>query len=72
MPTDQTVPDEEWWWSCYADFEDFVGIGRERVLALARKLEDEVSPVVVERLLKANGLQRNDLNSKVDWKIQGF
>lgn len=61
---DQTVSDEKWWFSPYADFEDFVGIGEARVKTLAKELEGRVSPYVINRLLKANGLPHGPTNTK--------
>ena len=61
---DQTVLDDEWWFSPYAEFEDFIGIGEERVKNLAKDLKDRVSPYVINRLLKSNGLPHGPTNTK--------
>jgi len=61
---DQTVPDDEWWFSPYAEFEDFIGIGEERVKNLAKDLKDRVSPYTINRLLKSNGLPHGPRNMK--------
>ena len=60
---DQTVPDDEWWFSPYAEFEDFIGIGEERVKNLAKDLKDRVSPYAINRLLKLNGLPHGPTNT---------
>ena len=62
--TDQSVSDIQWWFSDYADFEDFVGIGSQRVLSLADQLRDAVSPYAINRLLRANGLPHGPCNAK--------
>lgn len=54
---DQSISDYEWWFSDFAEFEDFVGIGEERVVALAEKLDDAgYSQVCIQRLLTANSV----------------
>ena len=61
--TDTTIPDEQWWFSDYAEFEDFVGIGTERTKALAAHLRGRVSHYVINRLLRANGLPHGSTNA---------
>lgn len=61
---DETISDEEWWFSLFSDFEDFVGIGEVRVKTLAKELEGRVSPYIINRLLKANGLPHGPTNAK--------
>ena len=58
----EDIPDEAWWFSPYAEFEDFVGIGDRRVRKLARALTGRVSPYVINRLLKANGMPHGPTN----------
>jgi len=54
---DQSIPDHVWWFSDFAEFEDFVGIGEERTLALAEHLDEVHYPqVIIERLLRANNI----------------
>lgn len=53
--TDQSIPDEKWWFNEFAEFEDFIGIGEERAIALAEKLDDLGYPqVCIKRMLVAN------------------
>ncbi len=53
----ESVPDNQWWGSAYAEFEDFVGIGEERVTRLAAYLRSTgESEFIVNRLLAANNL----------------
>jgi hypothetical protein len=55
MAKDQSVSDIEWWFSDFAEFEDFVGIGEERAIALAEELDDRGYPqVAIRRMLTAN------------------
>ena len=61
---DLTISDIDWWFSDYADFEDFVDMGEERVLTLAENLKKRVSKYVVNRLLRANGLPHGPCNMK--------
>lgn len=61
---DQTVLDEVWWFKEWSEFEDFVGIGEERVKALARNLHGKTSSYIINRLLKANGLPHGPTNTK--------
>jgi hypothetical protein len=63
VATDETVPDEVWWFSGFAEFEDFVGIGRERVGKLAVSLRGRVSPYIINRLRKANRLKHGPTNT---------
>ncbi len=65
MPsTDHTIPDSVWWGSDYASFEDFVGIGVERVEALCRFLLGRGESVyIINRLRKANGLPHGPCNT---------
>lgn len=61
---DEKVPDEEWWFDKWAEFEDFVGIGKERVERLAPKLRSRgVHEYNINRLLKANGLPHGPTNA---------
>jgi len=61
---DESVPGIDWWFSDYASFEDFVGIGDERVLALAEQLSGAGLTFTANRLLKANGLPHGPCNTK--------
>lgn len=61
---DETISDEEWWFSLFSDFEDFVGIGEVRVKTLLKELEGRVSPYIINRLLKLNGLPHGPTNTK--------
>ena len=61
---DETYPDEEWWFKELSVFEDFVGIGEERVKALAKNLHGKTSPYIINRLLKANGLPHGPTNTR--------
>ena len=61
---DTSVPDIDWWFFNYATFEDFVGIGRERTLALADQLRDRGWYFQANRLLKANALPHGPCNTK--------
>ena len=55
--TDQSISDYEWWSSEFAEFEDFVGIGEERAIKLAEKLDDAgYSQVSIERMFNANNI----------------
>jgi hypothetical protein len=56
--------DIELWLSDYAKFEDFVGIGKERVLALAEELRNRGWYAKANKLLKANGLQQGPCIAK--------
>lgn len=60
---DQTIPDTEWWDSSYAEFEHFVGIGKERVAALVAFLRDRGEHFVANRLLAANGMEHGPRNT---------
>ena len=60
---DQTVSDGVWWFSPYSEFEDFIDIGEDRVKSLARELKGRVSPYLINRLLKANGLPHGPTNT---------
>lgn len=60
---DESVSDIDWWFSEYASFEDFVGIGNERVLALAEQLLGGGLTFTANRLLKANGLPHGPCNT---------
>lgn len=60
---DQTIPDEEWWFKEWSEFEDFVGIGHDRVISLSISLEGKTSPYIINRLLKANGLPHGPTNT---------
>jgi hypothetical protein len=60
---DKSVPDIDWWFSDYASFEDFVGIGEERVVALAEQLHGGGLTFTANRLLKANGLEHGPCNT---------
>ena len=64
MPKDTSVPDIDWWFSDYAEFEDFVGIGDERVLALAKRLRIQGWTFQANRLLKANHLPHGPCNTR--------
>lgn len=64
MSKSQSVSDEVWWFSPYAEFEDFVGIGKKRVRRLARNLGGKVSPYLINRLLKANDLPHGPTNTR--------
>lgn len=61
---DESIPDIDWWFDDYAEFEDFVGIGEKRVLTLAEQLKGRVHIYLINRLLKANGLPHGPCNSK--------
>ena len=62
--TDESVPDLVWWFSEYAEFEDFVGIGEERINVLVEGLRDRgISRYIINRLLKANGMRHGPTNS---------
>ena len=55
LANDQSIPDVEWWFSDFAEFEDFIGIGEERAIALAERLDDLNQPQsIIKRLLVAN------------------
>ena len=58
------IPDEQGWFSEYAEFEDFVGIGEERVTKLADNLRGRISVYLINRLLKANGLPHGPTNTR--------
>lgn len=60
---DESIPDSIWWFSPWAEFEDFVGLGRPRVRQLAKALKGKVSPYFINRLLKANGLPHGPTNT---------
>lgn len=62
MFKDQTIPDSEWWDSPYSEFEHFVGIGEERVAALATFLRNRGERFVSNRLLAANGMEHGPCN----------
>ncbi len=65
MTTDESIPDEKWWYSPYAEFEDFVGIGEERTRQLVEKLgRHGMSEFILNRLLKANGLPHGPCNTQ--------
>ena len=70
---DESVSDIEWWFSDYAEFEDFVGIGEQRVmrLAFALKREHSVPGLTINRLLAANGLLHGPRNLKEATKAEG-
>jgi hypothetical protein len=54
---DKSIPDHVWWFSEFAEFEDFVGIGEERAIALAEKLDDYGYPQTpIKRMLVANNV----------------
>ncbi|MFA5766490.1 MAG: hypothetical protein WC919_01015 [Candidatus Paceibacterota bacterium] len=60
MANDRSVPDHVWWFSDFAEFEDFVGIGEERAIALAEKLDDYgYSQTIIARMLTANNVPLN-------------
>jgi hypothetical protein len=60
MANDRSVPDHVWWFSEFAEFEDFVGIGEERAIALAEKLDDYGYPqTIIARMLTANNIPLN-------------
>ena len=61
---DQSIPDEVWWFKEWSEFEDFVGIGEDRVKALAKNLHGKTSPYIINRLLKVNGLPHGPTNTK--------
>jgi hypothetical protein len=62
---DRSVEDHDWWYSEYAEFEDFVGIGDERTIALVEHLHQHGEPgVIINRLLKANGLEHGPCNTR--------
>lgn len=63
---DLSVPDIDWWFSDCAEFEDFIGIGDERVLALAERLHRGGLIYTANRLLKANGLPHGPCNTSED------
>lgn len=63
MFKDQSIPDAEWWVSPYAEFEHFVGIGKERVTALANFLRSRGERFVANRLLAANGMEHGPCNT---------
>jgi hypothetical protein len=63
---DPNVSDIDWWFSDYASFEDFVGIGQERALALAERLHGGGLIYTANRLLKANGLPHGPCNTSED------
>ena len=57
MSRDESIPDHVWWFSDFAEFEDFVGIGEERAIALAEKLDDlEYPQLCIQRMLTANNV----------------
>ncbi|MCK9558188.1 MAG: hypothetical protein M0R50_09140 [Candidatus Cloacimonetes bacterium] len=59
---DQSISDYKWWFSEFAEFEDFVGIGEDRALTLAIELDNVGYPqVCIERMLVANGLSVDNL-----------
>ena len=60
---DQTIPDEQWWFATYAEFEDFVGISPDRVRHLVQALQGKVSSYELNRLLEANNLPHGPTNS---------
>lgn len=60
---DKSIPDEVWWFKEWSEFEDFVGIGDDRVIDLSINLEGRVSPYIINRLLKANGLPHGPTNT---------
>ena len=60
---DPNVSDIDWWFSDYASFEDFVGIGEERVTALAGQLHGAGLTFTANRLLKANNLPHGPCNT---------
>lgn len=60
---DQTIPDSEWWDSPFAEFEHFVGIGEERVTALADLLRRRGQRFIANRLLAANGMEHGPRNT---------
>jgi len=62
--SDTTVPDIEWWFSGWAESEDFVGIGEERVNTLVAGLRRSgVSEFLINRLLKDNGMPHGPCNA---------
>jgi hypothetical protein len=66
MPAlDQGISDHVWWYSDFSEFEDFVGIGEQRIQDLAENLRrGGTSEFIINRLLKANGLKHGPCNSK--------
>ncbi len=65
--TDQSVPDIDWWFSPFAEFEDFVGISAERVEALCAALQQRgLHEYLINRLRKANHLPHGPCNAKED------
>jgi hypothetical protein len=57
MANDQSIPDHIWWFSEFAEFEDFANIGEERAIALAEKLDDYGYPqTIIARMLTANNV----------------
>lgn len=64
--TDLSIPDQEWWYSTFAEFEDFVGIGAERATALADYLLCVGERYQANRLLEANGLPHGPTNAVED------
>ncbi len=60
---DESVSDETWWFSPHAEFEDFVGLGEERVKNLVKEIRDKVSPYVINRLLHANEMPHGPRNT---------
>ncbi len=60
---DESISDIDWWFNPWAEFEDFVGIGEQRVRQLAVNLGNKVSIYIINRLLKANGLPHGPTNA---------
>ena len=60
---DESVSDEMWWFSPYAEFEDFVDLGEERIKNLVKEIEGRVSPYVINRLLHANEMPHGPRNT---------
>ena len=56
--------DIELWLSDYAEFEDFIGLGDERVFDLAGELRKRDRYAEANKLLKANGLQQGPCSAK--------
>jgi hypothetical protein len=64
MYRDQSIPDSKWWDSQYSEFEHFVGIGEERVAALAAFLRNRGDRYIANRLLEANGMKHGPRNTR--------
>jgi hypothetical protein len=62
--TDQTIPDEKWWYSDYAESEDFIGVGAARIRLLVANLKrNGESKFIINRLLHDNHMPYGLLNS---------